>query len=99
MNRRNLIILIISVVIVSASAIIIPLILWFPEGDDNGTSDPIITGKPFITVWNTTKPGSSGNNQIKLPLRSSGTYLFLVDWGDGTDDIITSWNQAEVVHT
>jgi len=99
MNRRNLVILIIFVVIVSAFAITIPLFLWFQGGDDNGTTDPIISGKPFTTVWDTTKPGLSGNDQVRLPLQSGGTYLFLVDWGDGTDDTITSGNQAEVVHT
>ncbi len=99
MNKRNLAIIIISVVVVSAFAITIPLFLWFQGGDDNGNNNYIISGKPFITVWDTTQPGSSGNNQVRLPLHSGGTYLFLVDWGDGTDDIITSWNQVEVVHT
>lgn len=99
MNRRNLVILIISVVTLSAFAITIPLFLWIQGGDDNGTTDPIISGKPFTTVWNTTKLGLSGNDQVRLPLESGGTYLFLVNWGDGTDNTITSWNQVEVVHT
>lgn len=29
----------------------------------------------------------------------SGTYNFTVNWGDGTSDTITSYNQAEVTHT
>jgi surface protein len=55
----------------------------------------------FISVWDTTlvSTGSSGVNQVKLPLVSTGTYNFRVFWGDGRSDVITSWNQAEVTHT
>ncbi|TFG17611.1 MAG: BspA family leucine-rich repeat surface protein, partial [Promethearchaeota archaeon] len=53
----------------------------------------------FISRWDTTKWGSSGNNQIKLPLTASGEYNFFVDWGDGTNDTITVYNQTEVTHT
>ena len=98
-RKRNLVILSLSIVIVSASIITVSLVLLFQREDDNGTTDPDFSGEPFTTVWNTTKPGVSGNNQVRLPLESSGNYYFLVDWGDGTDDIITSWNQAEVIHT
>ena len=55
----------------------------------------------FISVWNTTKTsfGSSDGNQVRLPLQSSGTYDFTVDWGDESNDIITIWDQAAVNHT
>ena len=55
----------------------------------------------FVSTWNTsnTTGSSSGANQIKLPLNIGGTYNFTVFWGDGTSDIITSWNQAETLHT
>ena len=55
----------------------------------------------FISTWNTnnTSGGSSASNQIQLPLVNGGTYNFVVDWGDGTQDTITSWNQAETLHT
>ena len=55
----------------------------------------------FYSVWNTTKTssGSSSSNQVRLPLQSTGTYNFLVLWGDGNSDTITSWNQAAVTHT
>ncbi|MBN1216190.1 MAG: DUF285 domain-containing protein, partial [Candidatus Lokiarchaeota archaeon] len=55
----------------------------------------------FISVWNTTlmSTSSSSSNQVKLPLESSGNYDFLVDWGDGNNNTITSWNQLEVTHT
>ncbi|MEJ2279850.1 MAG: BspA family leucine-rich repeat surface protein [Candidatus Lokiarchaeota archaeon] len=54
----------------------------------------------FVSMWNTTltSPGSSGTNQVKLPLVSSGIYDFIVDWGDGSSNTITMWNQTEVTH-
>jgi len=54
----------------------------------------------FTTKWNTTStsPASSAENQIQLPLEVNGHYNFLVDWGDGTSDRITAWNQSETLH-
>jgi surface protein len=43
--------------------------------------------------------GSSNDNQFKLPLVSDGTIDFVVDWGDGSIDNITVWNQVETTHT
>jgi surface protein len=56
---------------------------------------------PFISTWRTTNTssGSSASNQVKLPLISTGTYNFTVNWGDGSEDIITVWNQAQTTHT
>jgi surface protein len=55
----------------------------------------------FVSTWDTTNTtgSSSASNQIKLPLDSLGTYDFIVFWGDGTQDTVTSWNQAETLHT
>jgi hypothetical protein len=53
----------------------------------------------FITTWKTDNTGPSNNDQIVLPLDSGGTYNFDVDWGDGTSNTITTWNQAETTHT
>lgn len=53
----------------------------------------------FISIWKTDNAGTSGTNQITLPLVSSGTYNFKVYWGDGTNDTITTYNQAEITHT
>lgn len=60
-----------------------------------------ILSTAFISTWDTnnTTPSSSASNQIKLPLDSGGFYNFTVDWGDGTSDLITSWNQPETLHT
>ena len=62
------------------------------------TKDP---AKAFISTWDTaiTYTGSTADNQIRLPLISTGTYKFTVQWGDNTSNVITSWNQAEVTHT
>jgi len=63
--------------------------------------DTIGLNLTFISVWNTEEisSGSSNDNQVKLPLESGGIYNFIVNWGDGNYDTITSWNQEEVTHT
>ncbi|WP_369012547.1 BspA family leucine-rich repeat surface protein [Flavobacterium anhuiense] len=55
----------------------------------------------FVSTWRTSNvsTGSSTSTQIKLPLVSTGTYNFTVDWGDGTSNKITTWNQTQVTHT
>jgi surface protein len=55
----------------------------------------------FISIWNTRNlsTGSSNNRQIRLPLVATGTYNFVVEWGDGTRDIIRAFNAAAVTHT
>lgn len=41
----------------------------------------------------------NASDSITLPLVSSGVYDFTVDWGDGTSSYITTWNQAQRVHS
>lgn len=55
----------------------------------------------FVSTWRTsnTSTGSSTATQVKLPLVSTGTYNFVVSWGDGSTDTITTWNQAQTTHT
>ena len=53
----------------------------------------------FVSVWNTQLDGTTGFDQIRLPLESTGNYDFVVDWGDGTQDTITDGGQAEITHT
>ncbi len=55
----------------------------------------------FMSRWNTslTSDGSSNADQIRLPLESSGTYDFIVDWGDGASNHIVSANYSNAVHT
>ncbi|NBX75169.1 MAG: BspA family leucine-rich repeat surface protein, partial [Proteobacteria bacterium] len=54
-----------------------------------------------VSTWKTdnTSTGSSASNQITLPLESTGTYDFTVDWGDGTQNTITSGTDANRTHT
>ena len=55
----------------------------------------------FVSTWNTANisVGSSGNKSINLPLFSDGVYNFVVDWGDGTSNTITAYNQPQKNHT
>ena len=57
--------------------------------------------KSFKSAWKTDNisAGSSNDNQVKLPLELSGVYNMIVDWGDGSKNIITAWNQLETTHT
>jgi surface protein len=56
---------------------------------------------PFVSTWKTDNlsSGSSAATQVKLPLIYTGTYNFVVDWGDNTTSTITTYNQATVTHT
>ncbi len=64
---------------------------------DTPPSDP----SHFISVWNTAAgyPRFSDDDQISLPLVEHGTYDFIVFWGDGTTDVITSWDAPATTHT
>jgi surface protein len=52
------------------------------------------SGNSYISTWETLSPSET----IALPLISSGTYSFFVQWGDGSDDVITAFDQSEVTH-
>jgi hypothetical protein len=73
--------------------------LWY--NSDSGELTPSYTPPPptFITTWKTDNTGVTNSDQIRLPLVSSGSYDFVVDWGDGTTDAITAWDQTEKTHT
>ena len=63
-------------------------------------SDIPLTGNFFITEWDTriTTVESTSDTEIKLPFTPEGNYNCLVDWGDGTTDIITNGVQYETTH-
>jgi surface protein len=74
----------------------------FPKG----MAVPGLGGQEFIPpiptfdfVVNTTIAGTSGVGKFQLPLVSSLPLNAVVDWGDGTTDTITTFNQAETLHT
>jgi hypothetical protein len=53
----------------------------------------------FITTWKTNNAGTSGANQITIPLFNGATYNFTVDWGDNSESTITAWNDSDLTHT
>ena len=55
--------------------------------------------KPFTFVVNTALAGTSGSDEFKLPFIVGSDYRCVVDWGDGTNDNITYYNQVETTHT
>ena len=59
------------------------------------TPTPTTPPSPFISVWNTsnTTPGSSGSNQVTLPL-SSFASTGTIDWGDGNISACTFANRT-----
>ena len=57
----------------------------------------ITNSVPFISTWNTTANGEY-QSIVSLPLESTGTYNFVVDWGDGKTNTITEWNSASKTH-
>jgi len=53
----------------------------------------------FIFDIDTTKAGATASNEFQLPFVAGGDYSCSVDWGDGNTDVISSYNQAETLHT
>lgn len=51
---------------------------------------------PFVSTWNTNNINTVGDptNQIILPLITSGSYAFVVDWGDGSTSVVTNANMS-----
>jgi uncharacterized repeat protein (TIGR02543 family) len=60
----------------------------------------ISTTTPFVSIWQTgnTTGGSSGADQISLPLVAGGTYDCIVDWGDDEQDWITTFDEPSATH-
>ncbi|MFX1397673.1 MAG: BspA family leucine-rich repeat surface protein [Promethearchaeota archaeon] len=94
MQKKNNSLLLASIIVISLGIVVFVFVFSPRE-----PSEVYITHS-FRSKWDTTRTssGSSNTTQVKLPLESSGTYNFTVDWGDGTNDTITSWDQAEATH-
>ena len=52
----------------------------------------------FKMTIDTTKPGVTNNQSFELAFASSSSVNLTVDWGDGTSNVITTSNQAELLH-
>ena len=52
----------------------------------------------FISTWKT-NASVALTTTVELPLQSTGTYNFWVDWGDGRKDYVTSYTQIYVRET
>ena len=71
-----------------------------------------VEAAPFITKWNTSHTNDeliddghycirydiSPSNEIVLGLVWGGVYDFTIDWGDGTTEHITEWDQGSHVY-
>ena len=57
------------------------------------SSDPL-----FKITIDTTKPGSTNSQSFELSFGYLSPVNFTVDWGDGTSDVITAYDQAELIH-
>ena len=73
--------------------------LGYIDGRPSNAEKDANTKFTFSVDTNTTYEGSTTSTQFQLPLISSGTISMNVDWGDGTSDVITTYNQAETLHT
>lgn len=75
--------------------------LFTEDASEPGPGPEPEPSSAFVSTWNTTNTasGSSASNQVTLPLASDGVYDFTVDWGDGNQDAITAFDQAEATHT
>ena len=60
---------------------------------------PPQSGDFLIDTENIVEGTTTNDNQFQLPLTNNGVINFTIDWGDGTTNTITSWNQAETLHT
>ena len=54
---------------------------------------------PFTFTVKTDNSGTSNTDQFTLPLTDNGAVDIVVDWGDGTIDTITAFDQPEKTHT
>lgn len=59
-----------------------------------GIAPPFVIPTDGVFVFETTAAAES----ITLPLVNGASYTFVVDWGDGNTDTITTWDQAEKTH-
>jgi len=57
----------------------------------------LLQDRAFISTWNTENAGSA-TKTIVIPTHSAGTYACTVDWGDGSSNYMTTYNDANWTH-
>jgi surface protein len=55
------------------------------------SDDGLDCSRPFVTLWKTDNPGTTGNLDIQIPTTGQG-YNYSVDWGDGQQNVNVSGN-------
>ena len=74
-----------------------------PAAERGGGSPSPPPTQPFTFIVNVADNPATGSStgigNYRLPLSNTGTYNFTVDWGDGSTDTITTYNQAEATHS
>jgi len=78
-----------------------PIIGSFVVNEENKTDKLAEINAPyfgpnFITIWDTTQPGITSNNEISIPTNPAFVYNYSVDWGDGTTDTNIT---GDITHT
>jgi hypothetical protein len=65
------------------------------------TSTPTTIPTPMVFTIDTTQvsTGSTASNSFELPLVPGGEYNFTVYWGDGSSNVITTYEDAARTHT
>ena len=80
---------------------------WFSylrDVDGNILLPPLLPEEPdqqkiFQFIIKTDNAGTSNDDQFTLPLISTGNYDFNIEWGDGSSDSITTFNDPALTHT
>ncbi len=62
------------------------------DGKYTETCNVFVGQDPYVSKWNVI-------DKITLPLVRAGNYNFLVNWGDGSSDYISSWDNPEKTHS
>jgi len=75
-----------------------PILEGYYDGS-NYYFDELVDADTFITVWQTDSSGITSSNQIMIPLIASGEYNYIIDWGDGTTEVVTEFDSSAMTHT
>lgn len=69
------------------------------KGVASSSTPPTPPSGDFLIDTSILGDTTTNEYQFQLPLSGVGVTNFTIDWGDGTSNTITSYNQAETLHT